>query len=204
MQIQEYKGVRTNYQEIINLIEANSSVLDLGCGSGLLLKQLIDEKNVRGRGIDIDENKLVESIKNGISVSRGDIDKGLGEYKDKSYDYVVLSRTLQVLHRPNFVIEEILRVGKKAIVSFPNFAYWRVREQLFLEGAMPKTELLSYEWYDTPNIHSLTIQDFREFCKKNKIKILKEILLTKSKRIDKIGDQFANFFAEEGLYVITR
>lgn len=204
MQIQEYKGVRTNYQEIVNLIEANSSVLDLGCGSGLLLKQLIDEKNVRGRGIDIDENKLVESIKNGISVSRGDIDKGLGEYKDKSYDYVVLSRTLQVLHRPNFVIEEILRVGKKAIVSFPNFAYWRVREQLFFEGIIPKTELLPYEWYDTPNIRSLTIQDFREFCKKNKIKILKEILLTKSKRIDKIGDQFANFFAEEGLYVITR
>ncbi len=179
-------------------------MLDLGCGSGILLKNLIEKKQIKGRGIDIDEKKIIKAVENGISVSRGDIDQGLGEYRDQSYDFVILSRTLQVLRRPKYVIEEMLRVGKKAIVNFPNFGYWEVRQQLYFEGKMPITKILPFKWYNTPNIHSLTILDFQEFCQKSKIKILKEVLLTKSKKIKSGKSQYANFFAEEGLYVITR
>ena len=192
------------YREIIKLIEPNSTVLDLGCGSGRLLKELIKKKNVRGRGIDIAESKVIESIKNGVSVSQGDIDQGLHEYPDNSYDYVILSRTLQALYRPHFVLEEMLRVGTKAIVMFPNFGYWRVRTQLMLRGRMPKTKLLPYEWYDTPNIHSLTINDFRMFCEENEITIDQEILLTGSKRMGTIKHMLSNLLADEGLYVLTQ
>lgn len=193
-----------NFQEIMNLIEPKSSVLDLGCGPGTLLKKLIVEKNVLGRGIDINEENVIQSIEKGISVSRGNIDQGLFEYNDASYDYVILSRTLQVLHRPDFVIDEMLRVGKKAIVSFPNFANWKVRFKLLFSGKMPKTSLLPHEWYNTPNIHSLSISDFRLFCKKRNITILREILLVRSKKVGKFRRIFANFFAEEGIYLITR
>jgi len=202
--ISDSRYISTEYKELIGLIEPNSTVLDLGCGAGILLKELISKKNVRGRGIDIEESQVIKSIQNRIPVSQGDIDQGLREYSDKSYDYVVLSRTLQVLHRPKYVIEEMLRVGRIVIVMFPNFAYWKVRTQLFVFGRMPKTNLLPYEWYNTPNIHLLTIQDFRTFCNEIGITILKEILFTRSKRIGKLRQVASNLLAEEGLFVLTQ
>lgn len=189
---------------IIDLIEYKSSILDLGCGTGELLKELIRKKGVKGRGIDIDKNRLIESIKNGISVSKSNIDKGLPEYTDQAYDYVLLSMTLQVLYHPDLVIDEMLRVGKKAVVRIPNYAYWRSRVQFFFKGVLPKTNLFPYEWYNTPNIHSLTIKDFRIFCKEQDIKILKEIFLVNSKKIGRFTQKLANFYAEEGIFLITR
>ena len=121
-------------------------------------------KNVKGIGIEINQNEVISAIEKGLSVVQGDIDTGLKEFKDKSYDYVILNQTLQTTHNPELVLKEMLRVGKKCVVSFPNFAYWRVRFHLFFKGEMPKSRILPFEWYNTPNIHLLTVNDFFDFC----------------------------------------
>jgi methionine biosynthesis protein MetW len=187
-----------NYSIISEIIEPGAKVLDLGCGDGQLLK-ILQEKCVRGAGVEIDQNNVIQCIEKGLSVIQGDIDTGLVEYADKSYDYVVLNQTLQSTHRPDFVIKEMLRVGKKCIVSFPNFGYWRVRLHLLFKGTMPKSKMLPYEWYDTPNIHLLTVKDFSEFAKRNNFKILKTIALRNSK----LRKGLADIFTEEVIYIIA-
>ncbi|MBR3605752.1 MAG: methionine biosynthesis protein MetW, partial [Candidatus Gastranaerophilales bacterium] len=142
-----------NYKVVCDLIEKNSKVLDLGCGNGELLELLKKEKEVKGFGVEINQDSLLEALVKGLSVIQGDIDKGLDEFKDQTYDYAILNQTLQSTKYPEMIIEEMLRVAKKGIVSFPNFAYWRVRFYLFFKGKMPKSKQLPYEWYDTPNIH---------------------------------------------------
>lgn len=196
--------LRSDYEQIISMIPEGSNVLDLGCGSGELLERLIKEKDVSGRGVEIDENNIIECIKKGLSVFQGDLDEGLREYQNQSYDYVILNQTLQVVKKPDYVIKEMLRVGKKGIVSFPNFGYWGVRNQLFFRGYMPRTNVLPFEWYNTPNIRLLTIKDFYKYVRENHIKILQRTFLVNSTPIKGIQKFFSNLLAEEAIFVLKK
>ncbi len=199
------QGLRLNYSIITDIINNESKVLDLGCGDGELLAKLIKEKNVKGLGVEINQNSVVSSLEKGLSVIQGDIDEGLKGFDDKEYDWIILNQTLQSTEKPDYVIEEMLRVGKKVVVSFPNFAYWKVRFYLFFTGHMPKSKVLPFEWYDTPNIHLLTVNDFYKFCKNRSIRISKYIFMTKSNiKNNFITKLFSNFFAEEVIFVISR
>ncbi len=199
------KGLHLNYALIQERIEPESKVLDLGCGNGYLLKLLKDTKNIKGNGIEISQDEVIQCLEKGLSVIQGNIDKGLKQFADKSYDYVILNQTLQSTYNPDYVMEEMLRVGKKCIVSFPNFAYWRVRFNYFFSGNMPKSKVLPFEWYNTPNIHLLTIKDFFEFSKMHNITILEGIYTTRANIRKGIQYSiFSNFFAEEAIFIITR
>lgn len=160
---------------IADLIEKGASVLDLGCGDGNLLHLLKQEKNIYGSGVELSQSKIVECICKGVSVLHGDLNDGLSEFQDKSFDYVVLSQTVQAVHRPDLLLEDMMRVGRKGLVSFMNIGYLPARLHLLLKGQMPVTQELPYNWYDTPNIHLGTICDFRKLCKYKNITISKEI-----------------------------
>lgn len=163
-----------DYQRVADLVEPNSHILDLGCGNGELLTMLAEQKNVTGQGIEIDEERVVGCLQNGVPVIMRDIDEGLYDFPDQSFDYVVLNQTLHVVKKPVIVMKEMLRIGRKAIVSFPNFANISNRFQIYFRGVMPKTKYLPYEWYNTPNIHLFSLKDFKRFCKAHSIAILKE------------------------------
>lgn len=197
--------VHLNYSVITENIEPNSKVIDLGCGEGDLLKMLVDKKQCTGLGIEINQQNVINSIQKGLSIVQGDIDEGLKEFLENEYDYVILNQTLQSTEKPDYVIEEMLRVGKKVVVSFPNFGYWRVRFYLFFKGKMPKSKMLPYQWFDTPNIHLLTIADFFEFCKERNIKIEKSVYVKRGKISKNPLTKFStNFLCEEAVFVIHR
>lgn len=199
------QGLRLNYSTITEIVDKGAHVIDLGCGDGTLLAQLIEEKGVRGLGVEINQDLVISSIEKGLSIIQGDIDAGLKEFEDKEYDWVILNQTLQSTEKPDYVIEEMMRVGKKAVVSFPNFAYWRIRFYLFFTGHMPKSKVLPFEWFNTPNIHLLTVNDFYSFCKKRDIKILKSVFMTKANvKTNFLAKMFPNFFAEEVIFVISK
>lgn len=189
---------------IIDQIEEGTRVMDLGCAGGDLLKALKVLKNVRAEGIELSEECIQECVAKGLfNIHHGDLDAGLADYGDKSVDYVILTNTLQVLHRPMFLIQEMARVGKKCIISFPNFAYWKVRFQLFLYGRMPKSPRLPYEWYDSPNIHLTTLPDFRDFCSRTNLRILKEIPLhTSDDGKCRIARFLPNLLADAAIFVV--
>jgi methionine biosynthesis protein MetW len=169
------------HRVIMDLIAEGSRVLDLGCGEGDLLLALKVLKNVRAEGIELSEACIQACVAKGLfNVHHGDLDEGLANYPDKSIDDVILTNTIQVLRRPMLLIREMARVGKRCIVSFPNFAYWPVRWHLFFRGRMPKTRTLPHEWYETPNIHLTTIDDFRAFCHAAGLRVLREIPLRSS------------------------
>jgi methionine biosynthesis protein MetW len=149
---------------VADMIETGARVLDVGCGDGALLKTLIEKRNVDGRGIELSQAGVNSCVAQGLSVIQGDADTDLEAYPDDSFDYVVLSQTLQATRNPRTVLEHLLRIGRRAIVSFPNFGHWRVRTALLFGGRMPVTDNLSYAWYETPNIHFCTIQDFVDLC----------------------------------------
>lgn len=189
---------------IIDLIEEGSRVMDLGCGEGDLLKALKVLKNIRAEGIDLSEECIQSCVAKGLfNVHHGNLDEGLADYADKSVDYVILTNTIQVLQRPLFLIKEMARVGKKCIISIPNFGHWSIRIQLLLYGRMPKSPRLPYEWYDTPNIHLATIADFRDFCKTAELTILREIALrTTGEGRCRIVNFEPNIFADAAIFLV--
>ncbi len=197
------EGARIDHSVILDLIPAGTKVLDLGCGDGSLLVKLVRQKGVTGRGIEISEEGVRACIAKGLTVMQGDIDKGLRDYPDDSFDYVVLNQTLQAVKKPDVVLSEILRVGKKGIVGFPNFAYWKMRFYLFTYGRMPKTEFLPYDWYDTPNIHFCSILDFREYCAKNGVTIERTVYLTADRGGRVLRGIRPNMFAENAVYLLS-
>ena len=191
-------------QIITNLIKEGSSVLDLGCGNGSLLELLISKKKVRGMGVEIDSKNIQSCLEKGIDVIEQNIDKGLKNFRDDSYDSVLLSETIQVLKSPEMVLLEISRIGKSAIVTFPNFAHWKSRFNLLIKGKMPKTRSLPDEWFNTKNIHLCTIKDFEELCDRLNISIDKRVVINNQREVRLINHILPNFFGELVVYQISR
>lgn len=196
----ENKVIQLDHQVIRGLVNPQSSVLDLGCGTGDLLYLLIKEKNVRGQGIEIDDQAIYKCVAKGLNVFHGDIDSGLAEFSAKSFDYVILNQSLQQIYHVEKVLSDALRVGKKVIVGFPNFAYYKARWQMLFNGRAPVTGSLPYQWYETPNLHFLSIYDFKNYCRLKKINIESCICIGEKRRVL----FFRNLFAQTGIFLITR
>ncbi len=194
-----YRGHRVDYEMIVDLVPKSSRVLDIGCGDGELLCRLIAKKNVQALGLELSQGNIVSCVRRGIQVIQADIDEGLSALPDYSFDVVILSMTLQVISKPELVLKEMLRVGKKCIISFPNFGHWKVRVNTFFKGQAPVTRNLPYAWYQSPNRHVLSIKDFRKFCEQLSIKIEKEIPLYSQGE----AKTLVNLFAEEAVYVVS-
>lgn len=191
-------GERIDYLFIVDAVAPGSRVLDLGCGRGTLLKMLVDKKQVRGTGVEISEERVYAAVEKGLSVYHGDIDEGLSDYPDGMFDYVILSQTLQQARETVLVMHEALRVARYLIVSFPNFGHWRARLQLLLRGRAPVTHSLPYEWFDTPNIHSLTLKDFRVFARSHGMRVVRSFF------VGRTGEArvWPNLRAEHGVFVL--
>jgi methionine biosynthesis protein MetW len=198
--------MRFDLHIIASWIEPGSKVLDLGCGEGDLLHFLKTDKQVSGTGIECVEAKVAQSVERGLSVLQGDINEEVLDYPDNTFDYVILSLTLQQVYEPAKLIQSLLRIGKRGIVSFPNFSHWGIRLQLLLTGYAPITKQLPYEWYDTPNIRVITMRDFRKFSKKVGFEILKEVAINTSSqdRHGKIVDFLPTLRATYGIFLIGR
>jgi methionine biosynthesis protein MetW len=187
------------YRAILEWIRHGSSVLDLGCGNGELLDLLVHEKRVQAQGIEINEQAIYQCVARGLSVFHEDIDHGLSDYSDQSFDYVVLNQSFQQVKNPDIVLKGALRVGRQVIVGFPNFAHYLARLQIFFKGKTPVTPSLPYVWHDTPNLHFLSISDFIEYCRKRNIKIRKSFFIGKNRR----AVIFPNLFALTGIFLIS-
>ena len=198
--------MKNEFKVIANLIEKDKRVLDVGCGDGTLMKFLQDNKNIDCRGMEISKNKVQKCIEKGLTVIEGNAEKDLIQFPDKSFDYAVLSQTLQAFLDPDLVINELLRVGKKAIVTIPNFGYWKVRLHLLTKGTMPVTKTLPDEWYNTTNLHMCTIKDFVYFVKSRNFKIFKSLALN-DKNVTLINNSnlgFKNLIADLGIFLIEK
>ena len=198
--------MKQEFKIIADLIESNTRVLDVGCGDGTLIEFLKDNKKIDIRGIEISKNNVQQCIGKGLTVIEGDAEKDLSQFPDGSFDFVILSQTLQAFLNPEKVISELLRVGKKAIVTIPNFGYWKVRLHLLIKGTMPVTRTLPDEWYNTPNLHMCTIKDFFNFCENRKINLYKSIALhnLKSSKITNVNLALKNLTSVLGIFLIER
>lgn len=197
-------GLRPDLQIVADWITPRSRVLDLGCGDGTLLRELQESRFVTGYGLEIDADNIGRCIRNGVNVIQTDLDQGLSDFAAGTFDYVVMTQTLQAVRRPNRLLDEMLRVGRIGIVTFPNFAFWRLRYHLAMLGRMPMSGALSYTWYETPNIHLCTIRDFEELCLQKDIRILEREVLSHDLRRPVIAGVLPNLLAEIAIYRFRR
>ena len=200
------KQTRADFLVIESLVPEGAKVLDIGCGDGALLKLLEETRTVDGRGIELSQAGVNRCVANGLSVVQGDADRDLVDYPNDSFDYVILSQTIQATHRPRTVLAQLLRIGKRAIVSFPNFAHWRLRLQLLTRGRMPVSNRLPFSWYDTPNIHYCTIRDFVELCREMEVQIDdKAVFSARDRRLpDGAPLSVLNICAEHAVFLLSR
>jgi methionine biosynthesis protein MetW len=198
--------IREDLRLVASMIEPGSRLLDIGCGEGELLSHLVHHKDVDGRGMELSQSGVNSCVRHGLSVIQGDADNDLDAYPTGAFDYVVLSQTLQATRNPRRVVTNLVRIGRHAIVSFPNFGHWRIRLDLLLRGRMPMTSLLSAPWYETPNIHLCTIRDFLTLCASDGIKVERSITLDRLGRPFRLNPQgaLANLLAEQGLFLLSR
>ena len=194
------KDIQLDHTVILDLVKPQSTVLDLGCGNGDLLYLLIKEKKARGQGIEIDDQAIYKCVAKGLNVFHGDVDSGLAEFNDKSFDYVILNQSMQQILHVDKVLTDALRVGKRVIVGFPNFAYYKSRLQMFFKGRSPVTESLPYQWYETPNLHFLSILDFKKYCRTKNITIERQVCIGEKHRIPFLR----NLFAQVGIFLISK
>jgi methionine biosynthesis protein MetW len=188
------------FNYIAEAVEDGTLVLDLGCGDGSLLQILHEHRKVTSLGIEISEESVHQCIARGLSVIHGNVDDGLNDFGNQTFDYVILSQTLQVLHHPRVALLDAVRIGRRVVVTLPNFGYWNVRWQLLAKGRMPKTKELPYEWYDTPNIHLVTIRDFEHFCRKEKLRVISKKFKGRHGFLARL---LPNLFAESSCYIIA-
>ena len=198
--------MKNEFKVIADLIEKDKRVLDVGCADGTLMKFLKDNKNINIRGLEISKDKVQKCIAKGLTVIEGNAEKDLSQFPDKSFDYVILSQTLQAFLNPELVIDELLRVGNKAIVTIPNFGYWKIRLHLLTKGTMPITKTLPDEWYNTPNLHMCTIKDFVHFVKSRNFRIFKSLALNNEdvSLINNFNLGIKNLFADLGIFLIEK
>ncbi len=203
---QKRSALRIDLQLIADMVEPSSRLLDIGCGDGSLLEYLWHEKDVDGRGIELSMEGVNACVSQGLSVIQGDADTDLFNYPDHAFDFVILAQTLQATRAPKEVLENLLRIGRRAIVSLPNFGYWRVRLSLALQGRMPHTETLPHNWYDTPNIHFCTIRDFVDLCDELEIVIEKSFSLDSAGRGKQVRNGYfnANLLGEQGVFLLSQ
>ncbi|WP_435103033.1 methionine biosynthesis protein MetW [Arhodomonas sp. AD133] len=197
-------GLRADLQVVADWIEPNCRVLDLGCGEGTLLHYLYTTRRCTGYGLEIDPEKIRHCVERGVNVLQSDLDQGLSDFDADSFDYVVMTQTLQSVRRPDLLLDEMLSVGREGIVTFPNFGYWRLRYYLAVRGRMPVSGALSYAWYETPNIHLCTLDDFEKLCHSRGIRLLEREVLTHELRRPRVAGILPNLFAEVALYRFRR
>ena len=197
--------LRSDLQRVADMIEPDSRVLDVGCGDGTLLHHLFRNKRVDGRGLELGADGVNACVSAGLAVIQGDADTDLKDYPDDAFDYVVLSQTLQATREPRVVLEHLVRIGRRAIVSIPNFGYWRIRVYIALRGRMPVNDLLPFQWHDTPNIHLCTIKDFVVLCRDLGIAIERSTVLDHRGRARRIGTNLlVNLGGELGVFMLCR
>ncbi|WP_042704128.1 methionine biosynthesis protein MetW [Azospirillum sp. B506] len=197
--------IRDDLKLIAEMVEPNSRVLDVGCGDGALLDHLAHTKNVDGRGIELSMDGVRQCVAHGLSVIQGDAETDLKDYPAEAFDYVILGQTLQAMKQPRDVLEMLCRIGRRAIVSVPNFGYWRVRMQLMLTGRMPVTEKLGYQWWETPNIHFCTLRDFVVLTEEMGITIEQTRIIDRAGRVtSRAHSGFANLLGEQGVFLLRR
>ena len=197
-------SLRADLQIIEQWIQPGSHVLDLGCGQGELLHYLQNEKDVHGYGLEIDPDNINACIAQGVNVIDKNLDLGLDNFEDRSFDTVVMNQALQAVHYPDRILEDMLRIGREAILTFPNFGHWRCRLYLGTKGRMPVSEFMPYTWYNTPNIHFCTFKDFENLCHERSVKILDRLVVDQTHRSSRVSAMWPNLLGEVAIYRVTR
>lgn len=197
-------AMRLDFERISHWIAPGSRVLDLGCGDGTLLRHLIDQRGVDGLGVEIDDERITACIAKGLSVIEHNLDRGLTPFADDSFDTVIMTQALQALRRPDRVLDDMLRVGREGVITFPNFGHWRCRAHIGLHGRMPVSKFLPHEWYDTPNIHLCTLRDFEALCAEKGIRIRDRAIINQHGSSGALTHLFPNLFGVTAVYHVSR